>query len=290
MGRRHKRATIDCSFPLPHLSARPGDDLPPIKERRFVSRTDPAAAASSPPTDDSPVSHQTPPTQPGVVVPLNGAVPDYLRDTYTWAYLSRLGTRVFDRQPVVNAILWGNARRLIRWVTSQLRPGQHVMQPAAVYGSFSRDLAAALGPDGRLEVSDVAPIQVALTRRKLSGVRQAEVACVDATTRGRGPYDAVTCFFLLHEVPDAVKTQVVDALLDAVKPGGQVIFVDYHRPHALHPLRPIMALVFRSLEPFAPALWQREIRDYASAPDRFSWRKDTLFGGLYQRVIAKCHG
>ncbi len=251
-----------------------------------MSRSDPAAATPAATPDARKPSTNT----EGVVVPLNGEVPDYLRDTYTWAYLSSLGTRLFDHQVIVNAILWGNARRLIRWVTEVLEPGQRVMQPAAVYGQFSRTVADTLGPDGHLEVSDVAPIQVALTRRKLSGVAQAEVACIDATTPGRGPYDAVTCFFLLHEVPEDIKTRVVDAMLDAIEPGGQVVFVDYHQPHALHPLRPVMALVFRTLEPYARALWTRDIRSYATNPDRFTWEKDTLFGGMYQRVIAKCHG
>lgn len=213
-------------------------------------------------------------------------MPRYLSDTYTWAYLSDLGTRVFDRQPVVSAILWGNARRLIAEVTKELRPGWHVMQPAAVYGSFSRDVAAVLGPEGRLEVADVAPIQVDLTRRKLADVPQARVDRVDACTPGRGPYDAVTCFFLLHEVPAETKRSIVDALLGAVKPGGKVIFVDYHRTAALHPLRPVMRLVFDLLEPFARDLCAGEIRALASAPDDFTWTKQTYFGGLYQKVIA----
>lgn len=257
-----------------------------------MSRPDNATAKAppaSPSSTDTTAPSATGP-ESGTVVPLNGAIPSYLRDTYTWAYLSSLGTRVFDRQPMVNAILWGNAQRLIRWVTRELRPGQHVMQPAAVYGSFSRRIAETIGPDGRLEVSDVAPIQVALTRRKLADFPQAQVACMDATTPRRGPYDTVTCFFLLHEVPEDVKSEIVEAMLSSVKPDGQVIFVDYHRPHALHPLRPIMVAVFRLLEPFARALWDREIKDYAPEPDRYEWRKETLFGGLYQRVIAKRHG
>lgn len=234
----------------------------------------------------SPAPDITPPSQAPTIAPAPPAVPRYLTDTYSWAYLSRLGTRVFDRQPVVSAILWGNARRLITEVIKELQPGWHVMQPAAVYGSFSRDVAVLLGPRGRLEVSDVAPIQVALTRRKLADLPQARVDQVDACTPGRGPYDAVTCFFLLHEVPADTKRRIVDALLGAVKPGGKVIFVDYHRTVALHPLRPVMRLVFDLLEPFARDLCAAEIRDLAAAPEAFTWTKQTYFGGLYQKVIA----
>ncbi len=215
------------------------------------------------------------------------AIPAYLSETYTWAYLSKLGCAVFDRQPVVSAILWGNARRLIRSVTAELQPGWQVLQPACVYGTFSADVAAALGPDGRLDVTDIAPIQVSLTRRKLAGVPQASVELWDAAESGRGPYDAVTCFFLLHEVPEDYKGRIVDALLGSVRRGGKVVFVDYHRPSGAHPLRPVMAAVFGALEPFATALWTREIRTYASQDDAFAWRKETFFGGMYQKVVAE---
>lgn len=265
------------------------DDAATLSKASAPDASSPAPAKQGLPPQPSETSGASP-AKGATVVSLNGDVPAYLKDTYTWAYLSTLGTKIFDRQVVVNTILWGNARRLIRWVTSELRPGQSIMQPAAVYGSFSRDLAQAVGPDGHVEVSDVAPIQVALTRRKLTGVQNADVTCTDATTPNRGPYDVVTCFFLLHEVPDEVKGQIVDALLSSVKPGGQVIFVDYHRPHALHPLRPIMTLVFNLLEPYARALWTKDIQQYAQDGSRFQWQKETLFGGLYQRVIAKCHG
>ncbi|MGC2854018.1 rhodoquinone biosynthesis methyltransferase RquA [Novispirillum sp. DQ9] len=235
---------------------------------------------------DSALPDEAPPPAPDAR-PAPPPIPSYLRDTYTWAYLSAVGTRVFDRQAVVNAILWGNAGRLIGAVTEELEPGWHVLQPACVYGTFSADVARALGPRGRLDVTDIAPIQVALTRRKLAGVPQASVEVRDATEACRGPYDAVTCFFLLHEVPEDYKRRIVDALLGSVRRGGKVVFVDYHRPAPLHPLRPVMAGVFAALEPFAGTLWDREIASYASHADGFAWSKRTFFGGLYQKVVAR---
>jgi 2-polyprenyl-3-methyl-5-hydroxy-6-metoxy-1,4-benzoquinol methylase len=208
-----------------------------------------------------------------------------LAQTYTWAYLSPFGTRFFDRQAVVNAILWGNAQRLIRWATRCIGPGMRVFQPAAVYGSFSRDVAAAVGPTGAVTVGDVAAVQVELTQRKVADLPWVTVEHRDATSQDHGPYDAVLCFFLLHEVPEEVKFQVVNALISRVKPGGRVIFVDYHRPSAWNPLRPVMAAVFATLEPFARALWHHEIASYAGAEVRGCWSKETRFGGLYQRVI-----
>jgi SAM-dependent methyltransferase len=210
-------------------------------------------------------------------------VPDYLREVYRWAYLTPLATKLLDRQLVVQAILWGNAQRLIDDVLAELRPGDRVFQPAAVYGTFSSQVAARLGPSGRLDVRDIAPVQVALTRRKLAGCRQAHVAAPAA-----GQYDVVACFFLLHEVPDAVKARIVPALLRLARPGGKVLFVDYHRPRGGHPLRPVMQRIFDWLEPFAHTMWRREVQDFAGAlTPRYRWRKTTRFGGLYQVVVAE---
>ena len=51
-----------------------------------------------------------------------------------------------------------------------------------------------------------------------------------------------------------------------------------------------MGLVFALAEPFARELWGVEIRDLASDPGSFSWRKETFFGGLYQKVVARRPG
>ncbi|WP_049768130.1 rhodoquinone biosynthesis methyltransferase RquA [Methylocella silvestris] len=215
-------------------------------------------------------------------------LPAYLRDVYTWAYLTPGTAWFFDRQIVVQAILWGNAQRLMGDVLAALQPGDRVFQPAAVYGDFSRQVAQRVGPQGRLEVRDVAPLQVCLTRRKLADLPQANVAWADASIPQDGEFDAVTCFFLLHEVPDQVKVQVIHAMLGLVGPTGKVIFVDYHRPHRWHPLKPVMKRIFERLEPFAASLWAHEIQTLAgAAADGFQWRKNTRFRGLYQIVTAE---
>jgi hypothetical protein len=92
---------------------------------------------------------------------------------------------------------------------------------------------------------------------------------------------------LLHEVPDEYKVLIVNALLDRVNLGGKVVFIDYHMPVSWHPLRPIMMMVFKFLEPFALGLIRKDIQDFAATKrDEFSWGKRTFFGGLYQKVVA----
>ncbi|MBI4184843.1 MAG: class I SAM-dependent methyltransferase [Proteobacteria bacterium] len=219
--------------------------------------------------------------------PRGPAIPDYLRETYAWAYLDPRNVRLLDHDLVVATILWGNHRRLQRLAFEEFRPGERVLQAAAVYGDFSRRLALHLGPEGLLEVIDVAPIQAATARRKLRGLPQARVRRADARRPGDGVYDGVCCYFLLHEIPDPCKREVVNALLARVRPGGVAVFVDYHRPVALHPLKAVTGLVFDTLEPFAKSLWELEIADLVERPGGFAWRKRTIFGGLFQKVSAR---
>ena len=219
--------------------------------------------------------------------PAEATVPDYLRDTYAWAYLRPGSVWLLDRNSVVNAILWGNYRRLLRAALAEIEPGQRVYQPACVYGDFSHHVAEVLGPDGHLDVGDVAPVQVENCRRKLRDCENATVHLQDAADGCLGVYDVVSCFFLLHEIPATYKHRVVDAMLAAVPSGGKVFFVDYHGPHWAHPLKWIMSFINDTLEPFAKEMWVNEIASYASRKEEFAWSKQTYFGGLYQKVVAE---
>ncbi len=217
-------------------------------------------------------------------------LPDYLRNTYSWAYLNHRTVPWLDRPVVVSAILWGNASRLMDAAVREFTPGQQVLQAAAVYGDFSPRLARRLGEGGRLTVLDVAPIQIANTRRKLAPWPGAEARVADLTEPVEASFDAVCCFFLLHEVPTYARHRIVANLLEAVKPGGKIVFVDYHRPRWWHPMGPAMALVFRYLEPFANSLLAEEIATMVPQTADFEWRKETLFGGLYQKVVGVRRG
>jgi len=217
-------------------------------------------------------------------------IPDYLERTYRWAYLDGRNLRWLDRPLVVSAILWGNARRLMRAAVAEFAPGQRVLQAACVYGDFSAMLARQLGDDGELLVLDVAQIQVDNLHRKLAGHPRVRARCADlaAADLGIAPesLDGVACFFLLHEVPHEARRRIVDNLLSLVRVGGKVVFTDYHRTARWHPLRPVMALVFRLLEPYAPSLQADDITTLSPRATHFTWHKTTAFGGLYQQVVA----
>ena len=213
-------------------------------------------------------------------------IPYYLKETYYWAYVSPRNVALLDREIVVSTILWGQHLKLQRAAFSEILPGQHVLQPAAVYGNFGPDLARHIGENGKLEISDINPIQVAGCGKKLHDFPHARARLADARNPGGGPYDVVCCYFLMHELPEDYKRDVMDGLLSFVAPGGKLVFVDYHKPHWAHPIKPITSLVFDFLEPFAKSLWHHEIEEFAANRQDYNWRKQTYFGGLFQKVVA----
>ena len=218
-------------------------------------------------------------------------VPDYLLKVYNWAYVDPKWVAMLDRRIVVRTLLFGNDVRLMRIYLDEIRAGMKVWQVAHVYGDLVQRVAARVGPSGVFHLSDITPIQIEHGRRKLVGFPWARVIRADAATFDSGTeYDLICSFFLLHEVPDDKKGQIVDHLLERLPPGGKALFVDYHRPAWWQPVRWILKGVNAALEPFADALWRHEIRDYASRPERFAWRKRTFFGGTYQVVAVERAG
>jgi ubiquinone/menaquinone biosynthesis C-methylase UbiE len=230
-----------------------------------------------------PMSSQLSPTLTLSSVPV---IPAYLQKTYYWAYLNPRNVKLLDHEWVVRTILWHQHRRLAQTAIAEIEPGQHVMQTACVYGNFSSLLAEHIGPEGRLEVFDVAEVQVRNCRRKLAGYKHAVVRHQDVLYLRNENFDVVCCYFLMHEMPDDYKQGVTVALLNSVRPGGKVVFVDYHKPHWAHPLKLVTSIVFDTLEPYAKGLWRKEIAEFAGNDARFVWRKETFFARLFQKVVA----
>ncbi|MBF0146256.1 MAG: class I SAM-dependent methyltransferase [Magnetococcales bacterium] len=217
-------------------------------------------------------------------------IPEYLKQTYWWAYLHPAGVRFFERQWLVNFILWGNFARLRDEVLHELGEtiSGRILQVACVYGDFTPTVAARLTSDSRLDVIDVAPVQLENVSKKLDSSTNVMLHRQDSTRLEfqDGVFDHVVVFFLLHEQPMDVRQETVREALRVVKPGGKVIFTDYHRPGWLNPFRYIMAPVLLTLEPFAMDMWHHEITDWFPRDLTVaSVKKELFFGGLYQKVV-----
>ena len=219
------------------------------------------------------------------------AIPDYLQDTYWWAYLHPKSFYFFEREWVVNLILWGNMKKLTHAVLDEmdLPPQSRVLQVACVYGDFSNRLATRLGEmQAQLNVVDVAPIQIDNIRKKLKDHDNVAIHHQDSTCMSfpDDSFEETVVFFLLHEQPEDARRKTVAEAIRVTKPGGRVIFVDYHGPSKSNPMRYVMKPILTMLEPFAMDLWREELPAFMPADikaEKLSSR--FYFGGLYQKVV-----
>ena len=217
-------------------------------------------------------------------------IPEYLHNTYWWAYLHPRAVHIFERQWLVNLILWGNFAKLRDAALQEMGNviNGRVLQVACVYGDFTEHLVRRLGPQGSVDVIDVAPIQIKNLQAKLSNPQHVNALLQDSTDLHfeDGSHDSVVVFFLLHEQPAEVRRKTISEALRVTKPGGKLIFVDYHKPVATNPFRYIMVPILTTLEPFAMDVWRGEIVDWLPTDTKVSKvEKRTYFGGLYQKVV-----
>ena len=217
-------------------------------------------------------------------------IPRYLETVYWWAYVHPRAVHLFEREWLVNTILFGNYGRLRDAALTELGAtiDGRTLQVACVYGNLTRRLHERMTSAASLDVVDILPVQLQNLAKKLPPDDRiallhsdaSSLACADAC------YDQVLLFFLLHEMPETVRRATLCEAVRVLKPGGKLVIVDYHRPVRWHPLRPLMRLIFRRLEPYAVDLWAHEIAHFmpASVPAQ-SFVKRTWFGGLYQMLV-----
>lgn len=223
----------------------------------------------------------------------SSAIPAYLEQDYWWAYVHPKAVRLFEREWLVDTILFGNYARLRDAALADLTApdGQvhgRTLQVACVYGNLTPRLVGRLAPDASLTVVDILPIQLRNLERKLPADPRVALQLGDASRldAADGSYDQVLLFFLLHEEPEGVRRGTLAEALRVVRPGGRVVIVDYARPSAMHPMKPLMRVVFKRLEPYAHELWEHPIQDFLpedAPPTSIEHRR--FFGGLYQKLV-----
>jgi ubiquinone/menaquinone biosynthesis C-methylase UbiE len=231
------------------------------------------------PSSTSPIAHALWPQ----------AVPDYLHDNYWWAYEHPRGVKFFDREWIVNLILFGNMAKLRDLALAEFdnKLEGRTLQVAAVYGDFTPKLVECIQPGGSLDVIDVLPVQLANTRRKLPP--NAPVTLHNRNSNDLKfddrTFDQVIVFFLMHEQPDGVREKTMQEAVRVLKPGGKLVMVDYHRPHRWSPMRYFFEPILDWLEPFAVALWYRPLADLLPKDRTLKpLNHHTVFGGLYQKT------
>jgi ubiquinone/menaquinone biosynthesis C-methylase UbiE len=216
--------------------------------------------------------------------------PQYLVAHYSWAYIHPRAIRLFERQWLVNLILWGNYRRLSGIVLAELEQifPCATLQVGCVYGDLTNRLSTqATATKSELDVIDILPMQLTNLHGKLPRDATVRMLRMDSTDL-RLPdasYDQALLFFLLHEQPSHLRELTMSEVFRVVRPGGKIVIVDYARPRFWNPLRYLWRPLLGLLEPFALDLWRHEIPYWFPVEVPVRWNKQSFFGGLYQKIV-----
>ena len=216
--------------------------------------------------------------------------PAYLETVYWWAYLRPRAIWVFERQWLVNAILFGNYARLRDAALNAL--GQRLpgltLQIACAYGDFTDRLGRRVrAGEGRLDVVDVVPAQIRNMRDKLSAEVPARMLLMDSAALDLpdARYDRAVLFFLLHEQPEAWRRRTLAEALRVVRPGGGSSSSTTRSPMVASVALPDAAGPRASRAVCARPVSRRD-RDLPAAVGEVpGLRRRTVFGGLYQEIV-----
>lgn len=231
---------------------------------------------------------------PGASLPAQGtdALPDYLVRHYAWAYLWPAAVWFFDHQPIINAILFGQYRRImdetLRLLETQ-RAGR-TLQIAGVYGELTPKLAMRIDD---LHMIDVADVQLEAAARKLAEIgRTARLARMnaEALTYAEASFDTALMFLLLHEMPAEARRNALREAVRVLRPGGRFVIAEYgevRKRHFFHRFAP-MRWILTWAEPFLGGFWQDDLtavlRDCAREIGREVEldEQTDIFGGFYR--------
>jgi len=192
-------------------------------------------------------------------------VPWYLARHYWWAYLWKRSIWFFDHQPIINAILFGNYRRLQAMTLPHITtdPAHRVLQLTCVYGELTGKLLERL-PQGMF-IADACMAQMQLAQRKTEGSTH-PLHCTrlnaESLSFADNSFDQIIVFFLFHEMPHEARERSIAEIARVLRPGGSIILTEYAplpEKHLLYRFLPTRWVISR-LEPFLPDFWQHDIR------------------------------
>lgn len=217
-------------------------------------------------------------------------LPAYLDTVYGKLYNDSRRCSFWDNNFLSNIRTFFMYHHLVDTTLKEIKRGQRVMQLGVVFGNQIDEVASAIGPKGKYDIIDINAQEAKRATVKYGK----KFPCLKIYNKDArilktaAEYDVVICFMLLSLVPNISKHKIINNALRMVKKGGKVVFVDWHNPVVYHPLRYIVRMYNRLNHPFVEKLWDKDIVSYV-APDtktQFSWRKNTCFGGMFQKLTA----
>ena len=191
-------------------------------------------------------------------------MPIYLVRYYWWAYLWSKAVWFFDHQPIINAILFGQYKKLMNITLARLEraPRERVLQLTCVYGALTPSLIHRLAPVS-LHITDVAPVQLELARSKAKNDSELLITRMNAEQLGykANSFSTIVLFFLLHEMPAEARRNTLSECIRILSHSGSLLMTEYGplpESHLLYRFPPSRWLITR-LEPFLDSFWHEDV-------------------------------
>jgi demethylmenaquinone methyltransferase / 2-methoxy-6-polyprenyl-1,4-benzoquinol methylase len=142
---------------------------------------------------------------------------------------------VAERYDLMNDLMSAGTHRLWKRFTlalANLRPGQRALDVAGGSGDLAAGLARQVGPRGTVVLTDINAAMLARGRDRLLDAGLSGVACVQANAErlpfADASFDCITIGFGLRNVTD--KAAALTAMRRALKPGGQLLVLEFSHP------------------------------------------------------------
>jgi demethylmenaquinone methyltransferase/2-methoxy-6-polyprenyl-1,4-benzoquinol methylase len=145
---------------------------------------------------------------------------------------------VADNYDLMNDLMSGGAHRLWKRFTlslTNLRPGQRALDVAGGTGDLAKGLAQQVGDRGRVVLADINAAMLERGRdRLIDDGRVGNIHYVQANAErlpfADSSFDCITIGFGLRNVTD--KPAALASMRRALKPGGQLLVLEFSRPIA----------------------------------------------------------
>lgn len=210
-----------------------------------------------------------------------------------WLYRHPFLIWLVDRQFVSDIVLLFQYRRLVKRVLGpacDVCKGKRVLQVSCAFGDFTRKLARCCHRLGEVFIFDLVHHEVQNASRKLAQAMpadgcaffQGDAVAMPVADRS---FDYVVSFFLFHELPPAKKHQVFHECLRVLKPGGTLMYGEFHRPET-HLGRFWARFIFTVFEPYAREMWTWDPTLELDA-GHWSVRRETVLGGYFQVTFVR---
>ena len=192
-------------------------------------------------------------------------IPLYLARYYWWAYLWRPAVWFFDHQIIINAILFGQYKKLMDATMCRLKdtaPDENILQLTCVYGSLTPNILDKISPHS-LHITDVAGVQLdkALSKAPIKENLMATRMNAEQLAYRDDAFATIVLFFLLHEMPHDARQRTLSECMRVIDHGGKLLLTEYAPLPARHLLYrfPLSRLLITKLEPFLAGFWQEDI-------------------------------